>query len=349
MSRAKELFDLHERILESMYETEESKNIYKKYIELSEKDEEELVSIILDEYEIYEDMEIMGTPITMICYIATFSRGKALGRVYKKLIDNNKFYPAQMYIKAGENEAKAIIDKIDDTMIYRFSDELKCLSFIPCNTSREFFIKNDYAKASKDIHLNGGWTIDKHNQMKKLYNHKVILFERGQNNRKSTLAPVKRTDEVCPFCGNKLTLMFKTDYEMVTCDYCACYQDIITKIDENGKAHWHKNNVKSKLLEEVLEIKGNDVEEYDFYLEESSEFRRPEYSCSEYVDRARTQIGGLPTLINEVPYAVCPECMETMEFVAQLNMEDIINFGEGVYYFFHCNQCNIVTSNFGTT
>ena len=52
MSKAKELFELHKKILDSTRILPESEGLYSKYTKLSEIEQEELTSYILEEYDL---------------------------------------------------------------------------------------------------------------------------------------------------------------------------------------------------------------------------------------------------------------------------------------------------------
>lgn len=61
-----------------------------------------------------------------------------------------------------------------------------------------------------------------------------------------------------------------------------------------------------------------------------------------------SQLGGLPCPINDPVYPECPLCHELMRFVGQIAVEELIT-GEGIYYAFLCECCNITTTTYDQT
>lgn len=355
MSKAKELFEFHKRILKSTRLLPGSETLYLRYIELSEIEEEEFVELILREYDLSQNNE---DAMWMLYYIAIYSRGNALYSVYPTLIKYKLFYPKEIYIKAKEAEAKLLMQALENTNsndLLEIDHILKCLSLIPCDIVKDFFqsVSKDTAlKWTEALHVNpneytlsGGWIID-NNEIKQLYNDKVTVFKKSKFNEGSLKAPVKDSQEVCPYCNNNLTVIYNDEYELATCLLCTCYQNIITKLDKNGKSHWHNKNEKSDLLDEILQEE-TEISPFEYALEQSSEKRLSTYTISEYVEITKSQIGGMPTWINDPDYHICPDCGNTMKFVAQIDMEDVEEYGEGLYYFFYCDDCKVVSSSYG--
>jgi hypothetical protein len=56
---------------------------------------------------------------------------------------------------------------------------------------------------------------------------------------------------------------------------------------------------------------------------------------------AFSQVGGLPTWIQDAEYPTCPDCSQKMPFIGQISNEDFMEYGEGIYYAFRCPQCNV--------
>ncbi len=232
-----------------------------------------------------------------------------------------------------------------------------CLAYIPCDLVKNYLIDasgNDKPFWAKKLYILpieyskcGGWTIDRENKIKMLYSDKINVFKRTSKSA-SPKAPLEKNTEACPFCNNNLYTVFKNDYEVTTCLFCSCYQDIYMKISDDGKASWHEKNIKSDLLEKIL-CGDTELAPPEYKLEQIAEKRLPSFTLSQFVSISKTQIGGMPTIINDPNYPCCPECGELMTFIAQLDMEDVDEYGEGLYYFFHCDDCKVVSSNYGQT
>lgn len=358
MSKAQELYELHKKINVSKYIMPESENLYLKYVELTEVEEQELIDLLIQENGTIDDDE--NTLSTILYHIAIFTKGNSLCKIYEALIKNKLFYPAEIYLKAGESEAKLLIQELENTdedYLVQINHILMCLAYIPCDLVKNYLINasgNNKPFWAKKLHILpieyskcGGWTIDRKSKIKLLYNDKITAFIRTSISS-SPKAPLEKNTVVCPFCNNNLYTIFKDDFEIATCLFCSCYQNIFIKVGDNGKAFWHERNSKSDLLEKIL-CRGTELAPPDYKLEQTDEKRLPSFTLNQFVSISKTQIGGMPTNINDPTYPSCPECGETMTFIAQLDMEDVDEYGEGIYYFFYCNDCKVVSSSYGQT
>lgn len=358
MSKARELYKLHKKINASKYILPESENIYLKYVELTESEEQELIDILIGEYGTVDDDR--NTLTTILYHIAIFTRGNSLHKIYGTLIKNKLFYPAEIYLKARESEAKLLIQELentDESNLVLINHILMCLAYIPCELVKNYLInasRDNKPFWAKKLHILpidystcGCWTIDSENKIKLLYNHKITAFKRTDEHP-SSKAPLEKCTEVCPFCNNNLYTIFKDEYEIATCLFCSCYQNIHIKVSDDGKACWHEKNSKSDLLGKILS-RDTELAPPDYQLEQTGEKRNPSFTLNQFVSISKTQIGGMPTNINDLVYPYCPECGETMMFIAQLDMEDVDEYGEGIYYFFYCDGCKVVSSSYDQT
>ena len=62
-----------------------------------------------------------------------------------------------------------------------------------------------------------------------------------------------------------------------------------------------------------------------------------------------SQIGGLPSWVQDFEYPTCRGCTQTMPFVGQVAVEDIDDSGEGLFYAFLCTDCGKSTTVFQQT
>ncbi len=129
---------------------------------------------------------------------------------------------------------------------------------------------------------------------------------------------------------------------IATCPVCTCYGKLLTKVDLDGGSTWHAANRKPDYLPDPsaecppLPTGG---------LVLGGEPRHWLESADWLVGGVRfSQIGGLPTWIQEASYPDCPECGRAMPFIAQLSNEDIEEYGEGIYYMFACTGCGVAAT-----
>ncbi|MGN2338748.1 hypothetical protein ACTFIN_11600 [Clostridium cagae] len=114
-----------------------------------------------------------------------------------------------------------------------------------------------------------------------------------------------------------------------TCENCTCYGFIYTNVDTKGNATWSEYNIEP----EYLDINDDEFEEFDYdkkiYID--SNVKTENYAANEFLDVKFTKIGGMPTWIQDAEYPECPKCGEKMMFVGQVSMEDLEEYGEGIY------------------
>lgn len=54
-----------------------------------------------------------------------------------------------------------------------------------------------------------------------------------------------------------------------------------------------------------------------------------------------SQLGGAPGWVQDPNFPTCPRCKELMFFVAQVAMQDVEPYGDGMYYGLLCRDCRI--------
>jgi hypothetical protein len=126
---------------------------------------------------------------------------------------------------------------------------------------------------------------------------------------------------------------------IVTCDVCTCYGHVFCACDSSGQARWHARNRKPRYLPP-------DASDWDPFPESPlvmSSAPRHLMAAANWLllpDVRFSQVGGLPTWIQDAEYPTCPECSRRMAFVAQVSNEDF-QLAEGIYYAFHCTGCRV--------
>lgn len=127
---------------------------------------------------------------------------------------------------------------------------------------------------------------------------------------------------------------------VVTCHVCTCFGPIFIKSGTDGKATWHQRNEKPA----YLPTPSGDSEAFpETPLVMSNETRSPMEAANWGMLPGVTfsQVGGLPTWIQDAAYPECPDCSQKMPFIGQISNEDFIEYGEGIYYAFRCPACKV--------
>jgi hypothetical protein len=61
-----------------------------------------------------------------------------------------------------------------------------------------------------------------------------------------------------------------------------------------------------------------------------------------------SQVGGLPSWVQDTAFPKCPECSGTMMFIAQVDNGQF-PYHEGVYYAFLCSACRVTATTYQQT
>lgn len=237
-----------------------------------------------------------------------------------------------------------------------------CLAWIGTQNVIEFFIKSSLEKPdwTKELYVlpqryseQAGWSLDEEKRKRFLINQKVLVFSKQDFNEGREVQSktfVKKTS-ACKCCGNNLTTVFEAEIDsspipFSTCLLCSAYEPFFMTVDTEGNNFWHNANKKWEHFDrfelEIEKIKENTLVFTD-------EPRKPEFTISQFVAISKSQIGGYPTWIQDADYLSCPDCNQKMQYVGQIDMEDVEDYGEGIYYFHYCQKCRITGTNYQQT
>jgi hypothetical protein len=338
------------------------RDLYEAYINLPAKEIETFIDLtIADDMSAEEHEE-------QFLYLALFSYacGPTLpDKLYRYLIDEEMFYPGEIYLRADQKFAKELMDAlatVDDENAYILvvNHILCALSAMPSKEVSDYLIGNSTTPLpiwARKLHILpkdysyvfGFEPADNEQGYRRLFDESVTPFERCEKTEASKSAPMISLEDNCGFCRMPLTLIYDWEYKLATCMHCSNYQTIFVRDDGDG-VHWYEGNAQGAFFAKNPEyMKSNDEfsKLFDYGLKESGEVRAATYTANEFAAISRSQIGGMPTAINNIHYPKCPECGKTMRFVGQFDAADVIKYGEGLYYFFVCEDCGITAANYG--
>ncbi len=327
---------------------------YKNFENLSSQECKELVGKLFTEINNEDQIE------SILLYLSLFTNGESLKEIYPTLINKKVFYYPEIYRHADEFIADKLIELVEKNDSNK-NHILICLAWIGTQNVIDFFVESSKNKPKwtkklyvlpKEYAGQAGWIIEPNGTRRELISYEVKVLK-NKDKVESEIADFQtfvEHSEDCPFCKSKLTTVFSTQIDnqltdFVTCLLCGCYEPIFMRIDENGRSTWHNKNKKWEHFDDSMEM--DSVVPNTLVL--TDEKRKPEYSISQFVEISKSQIGGYPTWIQDAEYLKCPDCGETMNFVGQIDFEDVEEYGEGIYYFQHCKKCSITGTNYQQT
>jgi len=206
-----------------------------------------------------------------------------------------------------------------------------------------------------------GWELTCDGSRRDLYFLKCHALRRGPSQSPDSFLAISERTDTCPWCSRNLTNLFEVDpalcelsldsewkfpIRVVTCEVCTVFAGIIFGVTGNdGQAKWSSKNVRPEYLPDDSYSWGR-LPKNTLCL---SERRSATFAADQFLPTAFSQIGGHPTWVQNSAYPNCPECSETMMFLAQVAHEDIEEFSEGTYYAFLCPMCKTTATAYQQT
>lgn len=202
-----------------------------------------------------------------------------------------------------------------------------------------------------------GWCLTRRGELRSLITRSSHLLEPGPST--GPLTVFAANEGRCDWCRTPLTTLFDLDLEdprlrflgmagrrlrIATCMGCTCYETVYTDVDVDGAATWSAHNVRPDYLPE------RGVEQAESTLAmRLGRARRTPFEAGATWDCERSQIGGLPTWVQNPDYPTCPRCGELMPFLGQLDLGRHVDPWEGLVYAFLDLPCGVAATVFQQT
>ena len=211
----------------------------------------------------------------------------------------------------------------------------------------------------EDYAREAGWELTGEGLRRNLYFSSCFHLQKQALPQPERLRVATARGDNCPNCTLKLTHLFEIAPAVVglsaedwpdmirimTCECCSAYGTVYGKIDSQGQPHWSDKNAPSTLAkrnaDDWLLLPVNAVE--------LAKPRAPLFAADQFLPTTFSQLGGHPTWIQDAEYPQCPACTQSMMFVAQIDDQDIDQYGEGLIYGFSCPECRTTATTFQQT
>ena len=206
-----------------------------------------------------------------------------------------------------------------------------------------------------------GWELEDDGSRRDLYFETALpLVPKGSaDSFDSEVIVGEQTADCCPWCKRQLVTLLRMDLtssrlallrantttlQIPTCDACTAFGVIHTSY-RDGSYTWHPATQRPDYLPD-------DAAEWDafpdkplvlgdgdrHYMESASWTGTPGVRFS--------QLGGLPTWVQDAEYPDCLDCSKKMRFIGQIDNEDLDPIGEGILYAFHCEECRTTATHY---
>jgi len=202
-----------------------------------------------------------------------------------------------------------------------------------------------------------GWELDSDGHRRDIFFRSCTALVKGSapSAPESTNRIPAEGEGVCPWCGRALTILVDlvpSDFDLagldlpglqvVTCDACTAFGTIFGIIDADGRGRLDPGNVRPSYLP-------NDLETWPPLPARTlvaAGRRSPHWAANWFLPTTFSQVGGLPTWIQDFDYPICPGCSRTMKFLAQIAHDEIEDHAEGFYYAFVCADCRRTATSY---
>ncbi|WP_417384239.1 hypothetical protein [Gimesia sp.] len=289
---------------------------------------------------------------------------------HQTLLEQETFQPSEIYFDASQDVTTTLIRLVNESneMMQR-SSLLTCLAWAGNKVVQKQF--SDWRQVPPDwistLYIpphqyagQAGWELLPDGSRRDLFFETTLPLVTPDQatvnlNAVQTGIPAEQS---CPWCERQLVSLMELDLtseetsflnlegeslHFTTCDVCACYGTLFSKVDRQGKSSWHTANLRPGYLPDdtsdwgtfptkPLVLSGSKRH----YMESAESLHLPAVRFS--------QIGGLPAWIQDACYPDCPECSRKMKFIGQISNADFIKSMEGIYYLLLCCDCNVTAT-----
>jgi hypothetical protein len=207
----------------------------------------------------------------------------------------------------------------------------------------------------------GGWELSPRGR-RDLYFHECIALEvAGDGAIPSAVHLLSERTQRCPSCGDALVHLLEIPIDnsafrflglkgvmlpVLTCERCTCWsRHLFARVAKDGTAELHPANQRDSQMSEP----NFSWERGPWQGRAVTLKKRPAiYAADWCMQVPGTQIGGMPTWVQDTAYPTCPDCSRTMRFLAQLDNGHFRGH-EGTYFAFLCSTCRVTATTYQQT
>lgn len=285
-----------------------------------------------------------------------------LDPMLKAWISRNDYWPAIIFRNAGPEIRDAVVKALDAEST-NANHALSALAWIGDAVVQERFRQWDKENPPwrKKLYIPpseystvAGWELTSGGR-RNLFYKDCFAIKPAISEPDKTVKVMEVTNLACPWCSRKLVNLIELDLSddrfrglhlrlpklpVLTCDACTCFGVVYASVGQDGEAHWAHENQRPEILpDDPLSWKESSWGGVRVALHQ-----RRAIEAVDWMEPTVSQIGGLPSWVQDVEYPKCPDCHRVMSFIAQI---DEAAFGsDGIYYGFLCSNCMMTATTY---
>lgn len=294
-----------------------------------------------------------------------------------ELLEQEIYYPAVLYKSASPAVRDHLLQQVntDDEnrnhiliILAHIGDDVVVQQFRQWRKSPPSWASELYV-APEHYTTEAGWELTKDGQRRELFTTPSYSLYKVTENESTnvaisggSLSMLTPSTNCCPWCGGALTTLINLDVkhpalknvswhaqrlQIQTCVICSSYGVVYMELDAAGEPLWSSYNVMPAGMDEI------DLDDYSKLAPDvGRQFRianasRHAFHASEWaMEPSLSQIGGHPGWVQDADYPPCPRCSAKMKAVAQLDWGEVEEYGEGMYYMFICEPCQMTAVSY---
>ncbi|WP_336758856.1 DUF1963 domain-containing protein [Paenibacillus sp. USHLN196] len=294
-----------------------------------------------------------------------------------ELLEQEIYYPAILYKSASAEVRNHLLQQVNTDDENR-NHILLTLAHIGDDVVEQQFRQwrqsppswaSELVVAPEHYTTEAGWELTKDGQRRELFTTPSYSLYKVKESETTNVAitgdsisMLTSSTNCCPWCGSALTTLINLDVkhpalqdvswhtprlQIQTCVICSSYGVVYMEMDAAGEPLWSSHN--------VMPVGADDIDpEDDVKLtpDVGRQFRianapRHVFHASEWaMEPSLSQVGGHPGWVQDAEYPTCPHCSTRMKAVAQLDWGEVEEYGEGMYYMFICEPCQMTAVSY---
>lgn len=302
----------------------------------------------------------------------------ALVDAHEEMASLGLLYPGILYRGAGNAARQALLGRLPikrglfaktpnpESDHSRANSILRCLAWIGDREVQQLFAKwtanpphwASNLQPTSEYAMEAGWELDESGSRRQLYFDQGYRLTPGpEQSRAARLGTLLPRKETCPQCSIPMVSIIDIDIAdqafaflnlsgsrltIPVCMRCAAYGTVFADVDLEGNGTWSAQNVRPTHLDA-------DSQWDPFPADNLALGTEMITSWEGELQFGGSRTGGHPAWVQYPEYPICPGCSRHMPFVAQIDLEDVDEYGEGNYYVFHCGDCEIAATGYQQT